>query len=155
MAGSGQDEKTNESRRDVTQAADQRGAAALQEKDQSREPSLEEGRVEDDARSTQTHSGASQPADADADADEAPATLSRTLSNPPPPVPVPRDRRRGLCGRFTVVAEVEIPKHYARGTKWFITFVIAIAAMAAPMGSAIFLRLSHSLTYSAFVSGPC
>lgn len=55
----------------------------------------------------------------------------------PKPVKVPRSQRRGLFGRFTIVAEVEEPKHYSRRTKWYITFVVALAAVAAPMGSAI------------------
>ncbi|MCJ1457039.1 hypothetical protein MMC28_007405 [Mycoblastus sanguinarius] len=55
----------------------------------------------------------------------------------PPLVKVPRSQRRGLFGRFTIVAEVEEPKLYPRRTKWFITFVVALAAVAAPMGSAI------------------
>ena len=58
----------------------------------------------------------------------------------PPPIKVPRSRRRGLFGRFTLLAEVEEPKHYARSTKWFITFNIALAALAAPLGSAIIFR---------------
>lgn len=58
----------------------------------------------------------------------------------PPPVKVPRSQRRGLFGRFTILAEVEEPKHYSRRTKWFITFVIALAAVAAPLGSTIIFR---------------
>ncbi len=56
------------------------------------------------------------------------------------PVKIPRSQRRGLFGRFTLVAEVEEPKHYPRRTKWFITFNIALAAVAAPLGSAIIFR---------------
>lgn len=55
-------------------------------------------------------------------------------------VKVRRSERRGLFGRFTLLAEVEEPKHYSRTTKWFITFVIAVAAAAAPLGSAILYR---------------
>ncbi|KAL1966768.1 hypothetical protein VTN77DRAFT_3965 [Rasamsonia byssochlamydoides] len=55
-----------------------------------------------------------------------------------PPVPVPRLKRRGLFGQFTLIAEVENPKTYPRKTKWFLTFVVAMAAVAAPMGSSIF-----------------
>lgn len=55
----------------------------------------------------------------------------------PEPVKVPRSQRRGLFGRFSILAEVEEPKHYPRRTKWYITFVVALAAVAAPMGSAI------------------
>ena len=58
----------------------------------------------------------------------------------PVAVKVPRSQRRGLFGKFTILAEVEEPKHYPRRTKWFITFVVAMAAMAAPLGSAIFFR---------------
>jgi len=62
--------------------------------------------------------------------------LSRALSI------VPRSRRRGLLGRFAcIIPEVERPYEYKNSTKWFITFIIALAAAAAPMGSAIFLRM--------------
>lgn len=62
----------------------------------------------------------------------------------PKPVKVPRSQRRGLFGRFTIVAEVEEPKHYSRRTKWYITFVVALAAVAAPMGSAIIFRKTQT-----------
>lgn len=58
----------------------------------------------------------------------------------PPQVKVPRSKRRGLFGRFTLLAEVEEPKHYSRRKKWWITFVVALAAIAAPMGSTIIFR---------------
>ena len=57
-------------------------------------------------------------------------------------VKVPRSQRRGLFGRFAILAEVEEPKHYSRRTKWYITFVVALAAIAAPMGSAIIFRMT-------------
>lgn len=60
----------------------------------------------------------------------------------PKPVKVPRSKRRGLFGRFSIVAEVEEPKHYSRRTKWYITFVVALAAVAAPIGSTIIFRMS-------------
>lgn len=66
--------------------------------------------------------------------------LSTASSISPQPVKVPPSTRRGLFGRFTILAEVEEPKHYGRKTKWFITFIVALAAAAAPMGSAIFFR---------------
>lgn len=62
----------------------------------------------------------------------------------PPAVKVPRLQRRGLFGRFSLLAEVTEPKHYSRGTKWWITFIVALAAVAAPMGSAIILRMPFS-----------
>lgn len=61
----------------------------------------------------------------------------------PPAVKVPRAQRRGLFARFALIAEVEEPKHYSRRVKWFITFVVALAAVAAPMGSAIIFRMRH------------
>jgi hypothetical protein len=70
-------------------------------------------------------------------------TWSATSSTRPRPlVPVPRSRRRGLLAKLTFVPEVEKPYHYKRSTKWFITFLVAIAAAAAPIGSAILLRTS-------------
>ncbi|KAK5999635.1 hypothetical protein QM012_005292 [Aureobasidium pullulans] len=55
------------------------------------------------------------------------------------PIFVPKNQRRGLFARVAVIAEVENPKHYARRTKWLITFVVAVAGAAAPMGSGIIL----------------
>ena len=60
----------------------------------------------------------------------------------PPPVEVPRSERRGLFGRITFIPEVVEPKHYVRSTKYFITVVIALAGIAAPLGSAIIFRKS-------------
>ncbi|KAI5195874.1 MFS general substrate transporter [Aureobasidium subglaciale] len=55
------------------------------------------------------------------------------------PIFVPKGQRRGLLARVAVVAEVENPKHYARRTKWLVTFVVAMAGAGAPLGSAIIL----------------
>jgi hypothetical protein len=57
---------------------------------------------------------------------------------------IPRSKRRGLLARFTIIPEVEQPYEYKRSTKWLITLQIALAAAAAPMGSAILLRKSPS-----------
>ncbi|EHA26776.1 hypothetical protein ASPNIDRAFT_171166 [Aspergillus niger ATCC 1015] len=57
---------------------------------------------------------------------------------PEGPIVVPRLKRRGLFGQLSLLAEVENPKVYPRKTKWFITFVVAVAGAAAPMGSSIF-----------------
>ncbi|KAI2901114.1 hypothetical protein CBS63078_6616 [Aspergillus niger] len=57
---------------------------------------------------------------------------------PESPIVVPRLKRRGLFGQLSLLAEVENPKVYPRKTKWFITFVVAVAGAAAPMGSSIF-----------------
>ncbi|GIK03023.1 hypothetical protein Aspvir_007089 [Aspergillus viridinutans] len=56
------------------------------------------------------------------------------------PIVVPRLKRRGLFGQLTLLAEVENPKTYLRKTKWFITFIVALAGSTAPMGSSILFR---------------
>jgi hypothetical protein len=56
------------------------------------------------------------------------------------PIAVPRLKRRGLFGQLTLLAEVENPKTYLRKTKWFITFIVALAGSTAPMGSSILFR---------------
>lgn len=74
-----------------------------------------------------------------------------------PLVIVPISERRGLFARLTfVVPEVEKPYYYKRSTKWFITFLVAIAAAAAPMGSSILLReYPLSLLGHLLKSGSC
>ena len=64
------------------------------------------------------------------------STRSRTL------VIVPRSERRGLLARLTIIPEVTCPHDYKNETKWLITLIIALAAVVAPMGSAIFYRMS-------------
>ncbi|KAF7940719.1 uncharacterized protein EAE97_006905 [Botrytis byssoidea] len=51
---------------------------------------------------------------------------------------VPLLKRRGLLELLTIIPEVEHPKAYKNGTKWFITFIVAVAGAAVPLGSAIF-----------------
>jgi hypothetical protein len=70
------------------------------------------------------------------------ATPGRSLSRPRPIKIVPRAERRGLFASLTLVPEVEEPIDYARSTKWFLTLVVGLAAVAAPMGSSIVLRMS-------------
>jgi len=55
---------------------------------------------------------------------------------------IPRLKRRGLLGQLAIIPEVTRPKEYTRKTKWLITLTVAIAAAAAPMGSAVFFRES-------------
>ncbi|KAI9670495.1 MAG: hypothetical protein M1817_004362 [Caeruleum heppii] len=69
--------------------------------------------------------------DATPELTKASSVLSRTTSI------IPRSKRRGLFGQLTVLPEIAEPHAYTRRIKWFITFVIAMAATAAPMGSAI------------------
>lgn len=56
---------------------------------------------------------------------------------------VPRSERAGLLGRFAILYEAEEPRNYPRKIKWFITLWIALAAVTAPMGSSIILRMSR------------
>jgi hypothetical protein len=71
---------------------------------------------------------------------EASRQISGPGSDPNQPVKVPRLNRRGLFGRFTILAEVGEPTLYPRQTKWFITFVVSMAGVAAPLGSTIIFR---------------
>jgi hypothetical protein len=82
-----------------------------------------------------------------------PIDLSRTTSVTPEAVIVERSQRRGLFARFALIPEVENPVHYARRTKWFITFIVAFCAMAAPMGSAIVMPVLQDIS-KAFGSSP-
>nr|POF01192.1 mfs transporter ops2 [Quercus suber] len=52
---------------------------------------------------------------------------------------VPRAQRRGLLARLTLIAEITDPYAYARKKKWLLTFVVALAGAAAPMGSSLVL----------------
>ncbi|ATZ49134.1 hypothetical protein BCIN_04g03200 [Botrytis cinerea B05.10] len=63
--------------------------------------------------------------------------LNLTLENPPTTT-VPRLNRRGLLGILTIIPEIENPQNYGNGAKWLITFIVAVAGAAAPLGSAIF-----------------
>ena len=78
--------------------------------------------------------------DDDHDVENANNVLARTITPKMPTVKVPRSERRGSLARFAVVAEVTNPYHYKNSKKWFITFTVAVAAAAAPVGSAIILR---------------
>jgi hypothetical protein len=57
-----------------------------------------------------------------------------------PLIIVARSKRRGLLGRLTIIPEVENTYAYTNKTKWVITLIVAMAAAAAPLGSAIFYR---------------
>ncbi|RMZ67594.1 MFS multidrug resistance transporter [Pyrenophora seminiperda CCB06] len=80
------------------------------------------------------------------DTKQRPATLARTSSVIPEAIIIPRSQRRGLFARFALIPEVENPVHYARKTKWFITFIVAFCAMAGPMGSAIVMPVLHEIS---------
>lgn len=53
---------------------------------------------------------------------------------------VPRGSRRGLFASVTMLAEIHNPYLYSKSRKWFITFVVAFAAAATSLGSAIIYR---------------
>ena len=55
---------------------------------------------------------------------------------------VPRSKRRGLLARFTLVPEIAHPPDYKSSTKWCLTFIVALATAAAPLGSTIVYRKS-------------
>jgi hypothetical protein len=48
---------------------------------------------------------------------------------------IPRDKRRGLLAQLAIgIPEIDDPIQYSPNTKNFIIFIIAIVAIAAPMG---------------------
>jgi len=89
------------------------------------------------SRSSSTCTGTAQQDESDPEAQEPPST--REEEQTPLPVIVPRSERRGLLAGLTIIPEVEEPKHYPRRRRWFLTFVVAVAAIAAPLGSTILL----------------
>lgn len=75
--------------------------------------------------------------------DHGPNDVSRSVSVQSRPISlrkIPTAQRSGLFARLSLLYEAEDPKGYPRKIKWFITFNIALAAVAAPMGSSIILR---------------
>ncbi|KAF2133779.1 MFS general substrate transporter [Dothidotthia symphoricarpi CBS 119687] len=100
------------------------------------------------SRSSSHASTASQHDDASPRPNEKarPTTLSRTTSVSPDAVVVPGAQRRGLLARFTLIPEVQNPYHYTNRTKWFLTFIVAVCAMAGPMGSAMVLPVLEEIS---------
>ncbi|KAF2846224.1 MFS general substrate transporter [Plenodomus tracheiphilus IPT5] len=72
--------------------------------------------------------------------------LSRTPTTTPTAIRIPRPHRRGLFAHLTLLPEITHPPHYPRPTKWFLTFLVAFCAMAAPMGSAIVMPVLHEIS---------
>jgi hypothetical protein len=62
----------------------------------------------------------------------------------PVAIPVPKSQRRGFCATLATLAEIEDPYQYSTKKKWFIVFLAAYLAAAAPLGSAIFFRTHPS-----------
>lgn len=96
--------------------------------------------VEIDDTQSRSHASSIVGEDDEKHADEEAQQPPRQSTDLGPAIVVPRMKRRGLFGQLTLVAEVEDPKTYPRKMKWFITFIVAVAAAAAPMGSSIFFR---------------
>jgi hypothetical protein len=69
------------------------------------------------------------------------ASIDHESETNPGPVIVPRNKRRGWLASMVIIPEVEEPKNYDRRTKWIITLIVAIGAIAAPLGSAIIFRM--------------
>ena len=103
-----------------------------QELDKTLEHESSSRRSQDDAHSYTSTVVDQEPASVEPD-------LERIQSVKKPLVIVPRAQRRGLLARFAAIPEVTEPIHYSNKTKWLITVVVAIAAAAAPVGSAIIL----------------
>lgn len=73
------------------------------------------------------------------DVETATADINRVQSVKLPLEKVQRGKKRGLFARFAAIPEVTEPYHYSNKTKWLITLIVALAAAAAPVGSAIVL----------------
>ncbi|RDA91332.1 hypothetical protein CP533_1581 [Ophiocordyceps camponoti-saundersi (nom. inval.)] len=58
---------------------------------------------------------------------------------------VPRKQRRGLLAQLTLIPQVSRPNDYSKTTKWGITAVVSLAAVSAPLGSAIFYPALQTL----------
>ena len=91
---------------------------------------IEAGEVDNASRQAEV-SGTNQDAEAQVRPDE--------VEELPPAISKPRHERRGLFAGLCLLPEVDEPKHYERRTKWFITAVVALASIAAPVGSNILL----------------
>ncbi|KAF2816737.1 MFS general substrate transporter [Mytilinidion resinicola] len=61
---------------------------------------------------------------------------------------VDRRQRRGLFAALALIPEVTNSYHYPRRTKWMITVLVAIAGMAAPLGSAIVMPVLLDIAHS-------
>lgn len=102
--------------------------------------------VEIDETQSRSHASSIAGEEEEKQVDEESQQPPRQSTDLGPAIVVPRMKRRGLFGQLTLVAEVEDPKTYPRKMKWFITFIVAVAAVAAPGGSSIFFRkliISH------------
>ncbi len=102
---------------------------------------------DDDTHSDTHYSLGSMEEIAAEDVENAPTTRTKSRSSSVRSKAVTiieRQHRRGLLGQFSYIPEVTRPVEYTRRTKWIITMTVALAAAAAPQGSAIFFRASQT-----------
>ncbi|KAI1332910.1 major facilitator superfamily domain-containing protein [Xylariaceae sp. FL0255] len=67
-------------------------------------------------------------------------------------VPIPRSERRGFFPFLCLIPEVDQPYNLSSSSKWGITSIVALAAIAAPMGSAIFYPCLDAISIDLHVS---
>lgn len=96
-----------------------------------------EGETEKDSVHSRSSSVSIEPAPVEEESQQRSRSKSSSVRSRPLTI-VPRSKRRGLLGRFALIPEVGRPYDYSNKTKWLITLVVALAAAAAPLGSAIF-----------------
>jgi multidrug resistance protein len=118
------------------------GPGALDEKESRYIPQVGSTHQEDADAHSFNHSTIAT----DEDIEQNRSTLERIATPVRPTVKVPRSKRRGLFARFALVAEVTHPQDYDRTLKWFITFIVAFSAIAAPAGSSIFFPALDQVT---------
>lgn len=53
---------------------------------------------------------------------------------------IPAPMRTGFLSFLVIIPPIANTTHYSRRTKWMLTIVVALAALAAPLGSNILLR---------------
>ena len=103
-------------------------------------PMKEVGDEHNDAAQVQRPISSHSTLEDEADGDDTNEELQRYQTPKRDPVHVPVSERRGLFARFAIVAEITDPRDYPNRTNWFVTFVVAFAAAAAPVGSGIIFR---------------
>jgi hypothetical protein len=101
--------------------------------------SIHEEEHEEHSTTQSPSSSSPEKRDVEAQADRPNLLRTTTTSSRRSVRKVPRSQRKGLFGRLTLLYEAEEPKDYPRPIKWWITSLIACAAVTAAMGSSIIL----------------
>lgn len=117
----------------------------VHEEDQYHETEHEAIVNEDDHSDVSTVSGVANNNNDNKELEETSEVVRRVTTEIGPPVTVPRLKRRGLFAQLAIIPEIENGKTYPRRTKWYITAIAAVGAVAAPLGSAIFLPSLHQV----------